>query len=150
MKIDLKKKENLISSGNLHLGVEAARAINKCITTQALEVGKFRQNARKCLIHSVEKLKERSPPYVTNTHIIDHVIHQTRKFLSKDELLINLFCKMCLLRKEQGWITTVCADRAEASYKYFKVNADVKNQMKELNMDEKLDVLYMSRLSRHG
>ena len=62
MKIDLKKKENLISSGNLHLGVEAARAINKCITTQALEVGKFRQNARKCLIHSVEKLKERSPP----------------------------------------------------------------------------------------
>ena len=50
LKIDLKKKENFISSGNLHLGVEAARAINKCITTQALEVGKFKQNARKCLI----------------------------------------------------------------------------------------------------
>ena len=57
---------------------------------------------------------------------------------------------MCLLRKEQGWITTLCADRAEASCKYFKVNADVKNQMKELSMDERLDVFYMSRLSRHG
>ena len=96
------------------------------------------------------KIKRTIPPYVTDTHIIDHVFHQTRKFLSKDELLINLFSKMCLLRKEQGWITALCADRAEASYKYFKVNADVKNQMKELSMDERLDVFYMSRLSRHG
>ena len=30
-------------------------------TTQALEVRKFKQNARKCLIHLVEKLKERPP-----------------------------------------------------------------------------------------
>ena len=41
-KIDLKKEENLISSDNLHLGVGRTRAINKCTTTKAIEVRKFR------------------------------------------------------------------------------------------------------------
>ena len=35
LKIDLKKEENLISSDNLHLGVETTRAINKCTTTSS-------------------------------------------------------------------------------------------------------------------
>ena len=47
VKIDLKKEENMISPGNLHLGVGTTRAINKCTTTQAVEVRKFKQNARK-------------------------------------------------------------------------------------------------------
>ena len=65
LKIDLKKEENLISSDNLHLGIGTTKAINKCTTTQALEVRKFKQNARK-----VEKLKERSPLRYKYTHYI--------------------------------------------------------------------------------
>ena len=41
------------------------------------------------------------------------------------------------------------ADSVEASYKLFTANVDVKNQMKEFNMDEKMDVFYMCRLYRH-
>ena len=63
--------------------------------------------------------------------------------------MINNFSKLCLLLNEQGWITTLCADRAEASYKLFIANTDVKNHMKEFNMDERLDVFYMNHLSRH-
>ena len=57
---DLKKEENLISSDDIYLGVGTTRAINKCTTTHALEVRKFKQNAQKFLIHLVEKLKEQS------------------------------------------------------------------------------------------
>ena len=67
----------------------------------------------------------------------------------KDKFLINLFSKLCLLLNEPGWITTLNANRAEASYKLFITNADVKNQTIEFNMDERLDVFYMSCLSRH-
>ena len=55
-KTDLKKEENLISSDNLYFGVRTTRAINKCTTTQTLEVRKFKQNAQKFLIHLVKKL----------------------------------------------------------------------------------------------
>ena len=44
LKIDLRKEKNMIFSSNVHLGIGAAGAINKCTTTQALEVGKFKQN----------------------------------------------------------------------------------------------------------
>ena len=47
LKIDLKKEENLISSHNLHVGVRTTRAFNKCTTTQAPQVRKLKQNARK-------------------------------------------------------------------------------------------------------
>ena len=57
----------MISSDNVDLGIGATTAINKCTITQALEVRK--QNARKCLIHLVEKLKERSPLLYKYTHI---------------------------------------------------------------------------------
>ena len=70
LKIDLKKEENLISSDNLHLGIGTIKAINKCTTTQALEVRKFKQNARKVFLNLVEKLKERSPLRYKYTHYI--------------------------------------------------------------------------------
>ena len=50
LRIDFKKEENLISSGDLQLGVGTTGAIKKCTTTQALEVRKFKQIARKSLI----------------------------------------------------------------------------------------------------
>ena len=68
---------------------------------------------------------------------------------SNDEFVINLFSKLCWLLNEQGWITTLFADSAEASYKLFVANADVKNQTKEFNMDERQYVFYMSHLSCH-
>ena len=43
----------------------------------------------------------------------------------------------------------LCADCAEASYKLFIAIADMKNQVKEFNMDERLDVVYMNCLSSH-
>ena len=52
---------------------------------------------------------------------------------------------MCFLLNEQGWITTLCADYAETSYKLFIANADVKNQKK----DKRLVLFYMSCLSHH-
>ena len=55
-KTDLEKEENLISSDNLYFGVRTTRAMNKCTTTQTLEVRKFKQNARKFFIHLVKKL----------------------------------------------------------------------------------------------
>ena len=61
LKIDLNKWEKFITSDTLSPGLRTARAINKYTTTQALEVRKFKQNAQKCLIHLVEKLKE---PYI--------------------------------------------------------------------------------------
>ena len=143
----MKKEENLISSDNLHLGVGTTRTVNKCITTQTLEVRKFKKNARKFSIHLVEKLKERSPVRYKYAHYRS-CLSLNQIVSSKDEFSINL-SKLYLLLNEQGWITTVCADRGEVSYKLFTINADVKNQMKEFNMNERLDVFYMSRLSRH-
>ena len=95
----------------------------------------------------VEELKERSPLRYKYTHI--SCLSPNQIVSSKDEFLSNLFSKLCLLLNEQGWITALCADRGEVSYRLFIANADVKNQMKEFNMDERLDVFYMSRLSRH-
>ena len=66
-KIDLKKEENLISSDNLHLGVGTTRAINKCTTTKAIEVRKFRQ---KCWFISLKNFKQRSPLSYKYTHYI--------------------------------------------------------------------------------
>ena len=54
--------------------------------------------------------------------------------------MINLFSKLCLLLNKQGWISTLCADRAEASYKFFIADAAVKNWT---------NVFYLSHLSRH-
>ena len=60
-----------------------------------------------------------------------------------------IFLVNCVCYCEQGWITALSGDRAEVSYKLFIANGDVKNQMKEFNMDERLDVFYMNYLSRH-
>ena len=70
LEIDLKKKENLISSDNLLLEVGTTRAINKCATTQALEGRKFKQSAQKFSIDLLEKLKERPPLRYRYTHYI--------------------------------------------------------------------------------
>ena len=43
----------------------------------------------------------------------------------------------------------LCANRDEASYKLLIANSDVKNQIKEFNMDEKLGMFNMSCLSHH-
>ena len=71
------------------------------------------------------------------------------QIVSSNNKLTNLFSKLCLLLCEQGWITTLYADCAEASYKLFIANADMKKQMKEFNMDGRLDVFYMSFLACH-
>ena len=55
------RKKKLNSSDNLHLGVGTTRAINKCTTTKAIEVRKFRQNAQKMLVHFVEKFQTKIP-----------------------------------------------------------------------------------------
>ena len=99
------------------------------------------------MIYLVEKLKERSPLRYKYTH--PSCLSPNQKVSSKDKFLINLFSKLCVLFSEQGWITTLCADHAEASYKLFLANADVKNQMKEFEMDERVDMFHMTRLSRH-
>ena len=70
LKIDLKKEEKLFSSDNLHLEVGTTRAVNKCTTTQALKVRKFKQNARKFFIHLAEKLKEQPSLRYKYTHHI--------------------------------------------------------------------------------
>ena len=69
LEIDLKKKENLISSDNLLLEVGTTRAI-KCATTQALEGRKFKQSAQKFSIDLLKKLKERPPLRYRYTHYI--------------------------------------------------------------------------------
>ena len=56
---------------------------------------------------------------------------------------------MCLLLNKKSWIAALCADRAEASYKLFIANVDVKNQMKEFNMGKRLGMFYISCLSGH-
>ena len=89
LKIDLKKEENLISSDNLHLGVGTTRTVNKCITTQTLEVRKFKKNARKFSIHLVEKLKERSPVRYKYAHYRS-CLSLNQIVSSKDEFSINL------------------------------------------------------------
>ena len=148
LKIDLEKEKNFISSYNLHLGVGTARAINKFTTTQALEVRKFKQNSRRFFIRLVKKLKEQSSLRCKYTHYISR-LSPNQIVSSKDEFLINLFSKLYLLPNEQGWITTLCPDHSEASYKLFIANADMKNQLIEFDMDESLDVFYMTCLSHH-
>ena len=148
LKIDLEKEKNFISSYNLHLGVETARAINKFTATQALEVRKFKQNSQRFFIRLVKKLKEQSSLRCKYTHYISR-LSSNQIVSSKDEFLINLFSKLYLLLNEQGWITTLCPDRAEALYILFIANADVKNQLIEFDMDESLDLFYMTCLSRH-
>ena len=77
-----------------------------------------------------------------------YIMSFTEQIVSfKNEFLNNLFSKLCLLLNEQGWINTLCEDCAQASYKLFTANADVKNQAKEFSMEERLDMFYMSRLS---
>ena len=43
----------------------------------------------------------------------------------------------------------LCANHDEASYKLLMANSDMKNQIKEFNMDEKLGIFNMSCLSQH-
>ena len=81
----------------------------------------------KCLIHLVEKFKERSLLHYKYTYYIS-CLSPNQIVSSKDEILINLFSKLCLLLNGQGWITTLCGDPAEASYKSFITNADVKTK----------------------
>ena len=102
---------------------------------------------QKFLIYLVEKLKERSPLRYKYTH--QSCLSPNQKVSSKDKFLINLFSKLCVLLCEQGWITALCTDHAEASNKLFLANADVKKQMKEFEMDERLDMFHMTRLFRH-
>ena len=81
----------------------------------------------KCLIHLIEKFKERSLLHYKYIHYISR-LSPNQIVSSKDEILINLLSKLCLLFNEQRWITTLCGDRAEASYKSFIANADVKTK----------------------
>ena len=50
---------------------------------------------------------------------------------------------------ECNWITSLCADRAETSYKSFRKSNDVKERMKVFTLDLRIDTLYMELLKTH-
>ena len=93
LRIDFKKEENLISSGDLQLGVGTTGAIKKCTTTQALEVRKFKQITRKSLIRLFEKLKERPTYFKKYAHYMS-CLSPNQVVSSKDEFFINFFSKL--------------------------------------------------------
>ena len=50
---------------------------------------------------------------------------------------------------ECNWISSLCADRAENSYKSFIKSNDVKERMKAFTLDLRIDTLYMERLKKN-
>ena len=61
VRLDLTDVNNLHAVENVKVGFAAALVCKKAKTTHAIEVRKFKINARNFLVHLVKKLKERSP-----------------------------------------------------------------------------------------
>ena len=60
-----------------------------------------------------------------------------------------LFSKLCLHLLECNWISILCANHAETSYKSFIKSNDVKERMKAFTRDLRIDTLYMELLKTH-
>ena len=99
-------------------------------------------------LHLVKKLKERSPLRYKFTLYISS-LSPTQIAAGNHDCLTDLFRKLCLHLVECNWISSLCADRAETSYKSFIKSNDVKERMKASKLDLRIDTLHMELLKTH-
>ena len=96
----------------------------------------------------VKNLKERSPlRYIFVLYISS--LSPTQIAAGNHDFLTDLFSKLCLHLVECNWISSLCADHAETSYKFFAKSNDVKERMKAFTLDLRIDTLYMELLKTH-
>ena len=148
LRLDLTDVNNLRAVENVKVGSAATLVYKKAKTTHAIEVRKFTTNARNFLVRLVKKLKERSPLRYKFTLYISS-LSPTQIAAGNHDFLTDLFSKLCLHLVECNWISSLCADRAETSYKSFIKSNDVKERMKAFTLDLRIDTLYMELLNTH-
>ena len=87
---DLTNGNNLRAVENFKVGSAATLVCKKAKTTHAIEVQKFKTNARNLLVHLVKKLKERSPlRYKFTLYISSHL--PTQIAAKNHDFLTDLF-----------------------------------------------------------
>ena len=96
----------------------------------------------------VKKWKGRSPLRYKFTLCISS-LSPTQTAAGNHDFLTDLFSKLCLHLVECNWISSLCADHAETSYKSFSKSNDVKERMKAFTLDLRIDTLYMELLKTH-
>ena len=148
LRFDLADVNNLRAVENVKVGSAVTLVCKKAKTTHATEVRKFKTNARNFLVHLVKNLKERSPlRYIFVLYISS--LSPTQIAAGNHDFLTDLFSKLCLHLVECNWISSLCADHAETSYKFFAKSNDVKERMKAFTLDLRIDTLYMELLKTH-
>ena len=148
LRFDLTDVNNLRAVENVKVGSAVTLVCKKAKTTHATEVRKFKTNARNFLVHLVKNLKERSPlRYIFVLYISS--LSPTQIAAGNHDFLTDLFSKLCLHLVECNWISSLCADHAETSYKFFAKSNDVKERMKAFTLDLRIDTLYMELLKTH-
>ena len=148
LRLDLIDVNNLHAVGNVRVGSAAALFYKKAKTTHAIEVRKFKTNARNFLVHLVKKLKERSPLWYKFSLYISS-LSPTQIAAESYDFLTDLFSKLCLHLVECNWISSLCTMRAETSYKSLIKRNDVRERMKAFTLDLRIDTLYMELLKTH-
>ena len=148
LRLDLTDVNNSRVVENVKVGSAATLVCKKAKTTHAIEIQKFKTNTRNFLVHLVKKLKERSPLRYKFTLYISS-LSPTQMAAGNHDFLTDLFSKLCLHLVECNWISSLCADRAETSYKSFIKSNDVKERMKAFTLDLRIDTLYMELLKTH-
>ena len=102
------------------------------------------KHARNFLVHLAKKLKERFPLCYKFTLYISS-LSPTQIAAGNHDFLTDLFSKLCLHLVECNWISSLCADRAETSYKSFIKSNDVTMTL-TFTLDLRIDTLYMELL----
>ena len=148
LRLDLTDVNNLRAVENVKVGSAATLVCKKAKTTHPIEVRKFKTNTRNFLVHLVKKLKEKSPLRYKFTLYISS-LSRTQMAAGNHDFLTDLFSKLCLHLVECNWISSLCADRAETSYKSFIKSNDVKERMKAFTLDLRINTLYMELLKTH-
>ena len=93
LNIDLSDTSNLCPAEKVNVGSGATLICNKAKATEALEVRKFKQNARNFLVKLIEKFRERSPlRYQLCLYISS--LSPTQIAAGNVEFLTNLFNKV--------------------------------------------------------
>ena len=148
LKLDLTDVNNSRAVENVKAGSAATLVCKKAKTTHAIEVRKFKTNAQDFLVHLVKKLKEISLLRYKFTLYISS-LSPTQIAAGNHDFLTDLFSKLCLFAIVCNWISSLCADRPETSYKSFIESNDVKERMKAFTRNLRIDTLYMELLKTH-
>lgn len=144
LNVELDKSENFLELKKIDVGISALCSIKKAKTTES-QVNAFYRDARKFLIASLNKLKDRSPLSYALTRAASSL---NPEVAVNENLFAQRLTKLLLTFCENNWMTSSVAEKAKMQLT--KVCSENVLKLQEYQRTERIDKFWYNLLSTYS